>query len=127
MIFASPARRRYAERLVEDARGGGIDKHEDHLRTLVTTKPREAVELLAALTELVARQRKWYGPSNDSAEHQAYLRAAHAAYNRGERFLWVVDGELEYQRNKKRRQDARRKAARLMARTCQCSREEVAA
>lgn len=113
MIPSLPARRR-AEQLIDAFHEGRLGHLAPYLARQ-TSEPRVATELIVALTEIAAEARPPQLPSPDPEEHARYLRAAHAAYRRGERHQWVMDGEREYERLKKRRQAARRRALRESA------------
>lgn len=110
LVVSLPARRR-AEQLIDAF-------YEHRLAGLVpylvrqSNEPSVAAALIVALVEIAAEARPHERPSADPEEHAAYLRAAHAAYFRGERHQWVMDGEREYCRLKKRRLAARRRATR---------------
>lgn len=95
--------RRYAMSLTDMAQRGNLHRLLDAIEYDAQTNPRKSVDLIVALAELSARNNK----SPGSEDLATFLRAAHAAYNRGERFNWVIDGEREYQRNKARRSRAR--------------------
>ncbi len=87
-----------AQRLVQEARQDGLASRQKDVFLQVQRDPRRAAELLIVLAELVAAERP---PLVDEAVRR-HLRKAHAAYVRGERRSWVVEGERMYQRNKKR-------------------------
>lgn len=87
-----------AQRLVNEARQDGLTSRQRDVFLQVQRDPRQAAELLIVLAELVAAERP---PLVDEALRR-HLRKAHAAFFRGERDEWVVEGERAYQRNKKR-------------------------
>jgi hypothetical protein len=87
-----------AQRLVNEAREGVLVGRQRDVFLQVQNDPRRAAELLIVLAELVAAERP---PLVDEALRR-HLRKAHAAWFRGERDDWVVEGERAYQRNKKR-------------------------
>lgn len=113
MIPSLLARRR-AEQLIDAFHDGRLADLAPYLLHQATA-PRVAAELIVALTEIAAEARPPQRPSVNPEEHASYLRAAHAAYFRGERHQWVMDGEREYCRLKKRRLAARRRAAQVLA------------
>jgi hypothetical protein len=60
------------------------------------------VELVVVLAELAAAHQPEV-LDTDEAAHEEHLRLAHAAFTRGLCLEWVITGEREYQRLKKRR------------------------
>lgn len=114
MIIPSTAARRRAEQLIDAFHDGRLPGLKQYL-VRQTNQPAIAAELIVALVEIAAEARPPIPPSRDPEEHACYLRAAHAAYTRGERHQWVMDGEREYCRLKKRRLAARRRAVREAA------------
>jgi hypothetical protein len=87
-----------AQRLVERARRGELPAHKADLFRYVRSDPRRATELLIVLAELLASDR----PPLLDEERRQRLRAAHSAYERGVRHPDLIEGEREYQREKKR-------------------------
>jgi hypothetical protein len=87
-----------AQRLVDEARKGALAGGQHALFQQVRNDPRQATELLIVLAELVASER----PPLVDESRRRLLRKAHAAYVRGDRLHWVIEGEREYQRNRKR-------------------------
>lgn len=107
----SLAVRRLAMGLVSEAQDGVLPDRTQAIHRLAADDPRRATELVLALAQLAAFSlAPTPGPSDDPLECRR-LRKAHAAYFRGVRLKWVVDGEREYQKQMKRRQRARRLAA----------------
>jgi hypothetical protein len=111
-VIPSLLARRHAEQLIDAHHGGRLAALVPHLVHRAATTPRPMVELLVALAEIAAEARPVLEPSEDSEEHARYLREAHAAYRRGERYQWVLEGNREYERVRNRRRIARRRAAR---------------
>lgn len=112
MINPPTAVTRQAQALVRAARTGGL-RHRMHDITLeAVTSPQNAARLIVLLASMAAGTRPVIDGPDDQEKHNIHLRAAHAAYFRGERARWVADGEREYQREKKR-QYARARAARV--------------
>lgn len=95
--------RRLANALASSAQAGDLASRERDVVMLAADDPRRAADLVLALAELAAAALPPPPvPENDPALLAA-LRAAHSAYVRGLRLQWVVDGERDYQREKKRR------------------------
>lgn len=80
---------------------------------LQALKKRIDEELLAVERGLcVAGILSRHGRPNIAPTHTvSQARASHAAWQRGERDQWTVDGERQYQREKKRDERARRRGA----------------
>lgn len=106
MIISSAAVRQ-ADRLIELAADNQIDAHAADLIRQAQVDPTRMVELIVKLSERVALA---LPPRPTSPEE---LRRAHAAYVRGSRDFWVVEGERIYQRDKKRKYAALKKERRL--------------
>ena len=104
-----PQALRRAEALAAAASRGEAGKKFGELCRLAQSNPRATAELLIALAEKAVEyaQRPVCGPY--PATYEDYMREAHAAYVRGERAAWVVEGERAYQRARGRRR--RSKAA----------------
>jgi hypothetical protein len=98
-VIASTAAVRQAHGLVDRASAGALDNHLRDLIAQAKVNPMRMVELSVLLAEMVAALQ----PREPAALHAEYLRHAHAAYTRGDRFGWVISAEREYQRLKKRR------------------------
>lgn len=115
MIWKLPhsmAVRRLAQTLASQAQAGDLSAVQRDVYLLASGDPRRSADLMLALAELAAAALPPPPlPSDDPAVLTA-LKAAHAAYVRGLRLAWVVDGERDYQREKKRRQ----RQAKLLAR-----------
>lgn len=114
-MIISVAAHRQAAGLVDLAAEGKFDEHARGLIEVARTNPVRAVELIAALAASAAelnRAQLDTTPASTVDPLTAYLRRAHAAHKNGLRLPWVVLGEREYQRLKKRSQRAR---ARLQA------------
>lgn len=92
-----------AQGLASSAQSGGLAARRGELAELVMRDPGRAVELLVALADLSGSA---LAPVEvdveDEDARRDRCRKAHAAYQRGLRLKWVVDGEREYQREKKR-------------------------
>ncbi|WP_027930741.1 hypothetical protein [Amycolatopsis thermoflava] len=95
-----------ANRLVDLAIDGTLEQEEMALRYQAGANPARLVGLVLVLADMVAAARPPELPYDDPS-YQLYLKRAHAAYARGERMEWVVTGEREYQRNRKRNNRAR--------------------
>lgn len=93
---------RFAEALVSAAQARHIEDRRESVHRIAAMDPRRVTEIVLALAELAAHSMQPPAPTEDQAILKA-LRAAHAAYHRGFRLDWVVDGERQYQREKKRR------------------------
>jgi hypothetical protein len=102
-VIPSVAAVRQAAGLVDLAREDALHARTRDLINQAKANPVRAVELISLLAEMVAvLQRRDREPPTEL--HEEYLRYTHAAYERGDRFGWVIAGEREYQRLKKRRQ-----------------------
>ncbi|WP_409186685.1 hypothetical protein F9C11_21590 [Amycolatopsis sp. VS8301801F10] len=117
MTFSAAARRQ-AGVLVQLAADGGFGRHVTGLVAQARENPARVVEVLGVLAAAVAGG----DPVRPAGKLPAamplpvdlsvppltrYLRRAHAAYSGGSRLPWVVEGEREYQRIKKREQRVR--------------------
>jgi hypothetical protein len=94
--------RRLAQALASHALAGDLADRVRDVHLLTQSDPRRGAELVLALAELAASALPPPLPTTDEEVLEA-LRAAHAAYARGLRLAWVVEGERDYQREKKRR------------------------
>lgn len=93
-----PAARRLAESLVDHARMGHRTP-----KWLSSVPVRQLQDMAAILAEELAEA----APPPNPRDVDNFLRKAHAAFARGQRYRWVRDGERAYQRQVKRRQRAR--------------------
>lgn len=95
--------RRRAQAMASAASRGEAGMKFGELCRLAVANPRATAELIIALAEKAVEyaQRPVGGPY--PATYQDYMREAHAAYVRGERSDWVVEGERAYQRARGRR------------------------
>lgn len=117
-MIASTAAHRQAAGLVSLADDGRLSDHTRGLIEQARTNPVRAAELIMVLAEMVAGLQPARPavpipelpprePDPTVPPLTRYLRKAHAAYVRGSRMPWAIDGEREYQRLKKRNQRAR--------------------
>lgn len=102
-MIPSMAAVRQAHILVEQAVGGIIAERARDLVNQAVTNPARTVEVVLALADMVAAARPPELPTDD-VSYERYLKRAHAAHSRGERLEWVIQGEREYQRLRKRTQ-----------------------
>jgi len=117
-VIASTAAHRQAAGLVDIATEGKLDQHTRGLIEVARTNPVRAAELIRILADSVAalspvRPDIRITPPDAALSAPnllAYLRRAHAAYSRGMRLPWAIEGEREYQRLKKRHLRARNRA-----------------
>lgn len=93
---------RQARSIIKQAKSGTASDLFGDLCRMAYDNPRRTAELVIALAEAAA-----VATPKFEQTHADHLRAAHAAYARGERAEWVVDGERAYQAQKKRRSRAK--------------------
>lgn len=106
----STTARKYAVDLVALAQRGVLGNRRGAVRRLIEDQPALAEEVLLALAELAVLP---IGPT-DPPDDAALAKRAHSAHVRGFRgagYEWVARGERDYQRDKKRRQRAEKRAA----------------
>jgi hypothetical protein len=98
---------RQAYRLVDLAQDGRLDEETRHLLAQAAVNPTRMVDLVVFLAEMVGTVKAPPNPNDET--YQKYLKRAHAAYTKGVRGEWAVDGEREYQRLRKQRERDRAK------------------
>lgn len=86
----------------------------DRLVDLRATVDAELADVTATLHQLGALQSRALLPPTHTVDE---ARDAHRRFNAGDRDEWVVAGERQYQRDRKRRYDAARRRAELTGKT----------